>query len=193
MYRAAALTQRDGSAFANANCGCTSAAVGLDHHTAGRKLSTGADMRERNPDQEGGTDWHDMAAAWATYGETLQVRNGYEWSDAVADLRAGRMVLLSVWHEATGQTCLSGDGGYGHGMAVAPETNGTSWLTNDPWCKPGIWDWIPESDLRRGAEEFGAQVYGRDVAGPEARAIPAEIIRRIVKGLLNRRFPEEES
>jgi hypothetical protein len=141
-------------------------------------------MRDRNPDQDGGTDWYDMAAAWDTYDEHLEVRNGRYWADAVADLRAGRLVLLSVWHEDMDAVCISGDGEYGHGVAVAPEANGSSWLVSDPWCNPGKWAWVPEADIRRGAETFGAMVY--DVTGPDP---DLDLLRRVVKALMDRRRP----
>lgn len=165
MYRAAPLTQRDGSELANANCRVTGAAVGIDFHTLGAILSSGAEMRSRQSDQVGGTDSHDCAEAWATYGQELLIRDGRTFDDALADLEAGRSLQLDVWHATTGGPCLSGSGAYGHDLAIAPERNGDRWLVNDPWCSPPAWEWWPESALRAGAEKLGSQSYSAATGG----------------------------
>ena len=192
-YLADAVTQRDGSSYQNENCGCATAATAIDFHTTGGTISTGQAMRERNPDQSGGTDWYDMRDAWSTYGETLTVKNGQTWANARADLMAGRLVLLSVWHATLGGPCLSGSGQYGHGVAIAPPLNsdGARWRVGDPWCKPGSWSWWAESKIKAAAEEFGGQVYGRDAGGP--RELPEIELRRRVKELLDRWTPERPS
>lgn len=165
-YRAAPVTQRDGSSLQNSNCRMASIATGIDYQTLGRTLSTGAKMRARQSDQSGGTDSSDAKLAWATYDETLRVRDGYTFNDALADLRGGRLVHLDVWHATIGAPCcVSGSGNYGHTMAVAPEKNGTRWLVADPWCKPPKWVWVEETKLRAGAEKWGSQVYTQATAG----------------------------
>ena len=127
-YRAAPITQRDGSPLANSNCRMAAVATGIDYHTAGAITSTGAEMRTRQSDQVGGTDSGDAAEAWATYGQDLAIRDGRTWADLVVDLDAGRAVQLDVWHATAGGPCLSGSGAYGHSMAVAPERSGSRLL-----------------------------------------------------------------
>jgi hypothetical protein len=122
-------------------------------------------MRARQSDQSGGTDSGDAAEAWASYGRTLRIRDGATFSDALADLRAGRLVHLDVFAAACAGPCLSGTGNYGHTIAVAPEASGTRWLTADPWCSPARWEWWDEALLRSGAETWGGQVYTAATAG----------------------------
>lgn len=153
-YRATPVTQRDGSPFANANCRMAAIATGIDFHTTGGTLSTGAEMRSRQSDQSGGTDSGDAAEAWETYGQDLRICDGLTWADAEADLEAGRLVHLDVWHATTGGPCLSGSGAYGHTLAVAPERSGTRWLVADPWCNPPKWIWWESALLRAGAEHL---------------------------------------
>jgi hypothetical protein len=184
-YRAAPVSQRDGSALANSNCRCASIATGLDYQTLGGRTSTGSKMRSYMDDQSGGTDSGDAAQAWSRgYGQDLRVRDGYSFDDALADLRDGRLVHLDVWHSAAGGPCLSGSGGYGHSMAVAPERNGSDWLVADPWCSPGKWVWWPESKLRAGAEKWGSQVYTQAVAGVPGPIDEDELRRLMVLAAL---------
>ena len=120
-YRAVPVSQRDGSSLANTNCRMASIATGLDYESAGIQVSNGAEMRSRQSDQSGGTDSGDAAEAWASYGQTLRIRDGATWADAEHDLEAGRLVHLDVWAASAAGPCLVGDGGYGHTIAVAPE------------------------------------------------------------------------
>jgi hypothetical protein len=165
-YRAAPISQRDGSALANSNCRMAAISTGIDHHTLGAIASTGAEMRSRQDDQAGGTDSGDAAQAWRTYGQDLRVMDGHTWADLAADLEAGRAVQVDVWHAAAGGPCLSGSGAYGHTLAIAPERNGTDWLVADPWCSPARWTWWPAAQLQAGAEWWGGQVYTAATAGP---------------------------
>jgi hypothetical protein len=159
MYRAKPITQRDNSSLQYSNCRMASISTGLDFHTLGKKTSTGGKMRTYTTDQSGGTDSGDAREAWTKgYSETLVSRDGKTWADALVDLRAGHLINLDVWHETCKGPCLSGSGRYGHNMAVAPEKSGTRWLVSDPWCKPGSWQWWPESLLRAGAEEWGRRL-----------------------------------
>src|SRR5262245_54253961 len=103
MYRATPITQRDGSPLANSNCLMAAAATGLDFHTLGGKTSTGARMRDYSGDTEGGTNSDEVVRAWDRgYDEHATMRDGHPWSDVVADLEAGRLVMLQVWHATTG-------------------------------------------------------------------------------------------
>ena len=174
-YRAAPITQRDGSALASSNCRMASIATGLDYETHGAKRSTGAKMRSYTDDQSGGTDSGDAVQSWSRgYGESLRVRDGATFDDALADLHAGRLVHLDTWHASVGGPCLSGSGAYGHTMAVAPEQNGSRWLVADPWCSPGKYVWTEESRLRAGAEEWGGRVFRSTGGSPRRRLSPAE-------------------
>jgi len=165
MYRAQAISQRDGSPLANSNCRMAAIATGIDFHTRGSILSTGAEMRSRQSDQVGGTDSGDAAQAWATYGQDLVIRDGSTFDDALGDLVDGRSIQLDVWHATAQGPCVSGSGSYGHSMAIAPERNGDRWLVADPWCSPASWQWWPESLLRAGAEELGSMAYTTATGG----------------------------
>jgi hypothetical protein len=179
VYRARAVTQRDGSPLANSNCRMAAVSTGIDFHTAGSILSTGAEMRSRQNDQTGGTDSGDAALAWSTYGQELTVRDGSTFDDALADLHAGRCIQLDVWAARCEGPCLSGSGAYGHSIAIAPERNGSRWLTADPWCSPASWIWWEEALLRKGAEELGAMTYTAATGGRFWPRSERELIERM--------------
>jgi hypothetical protein len=183
IFRPAPQTQRDGSEFANANCRMVGIAVGIEYHTSGAIVSTGAEMRTRQDDQVGGTDSGDSAQAWRTYGQDLRIMDGHTFDDALADLRDGRNIQLDVWHATTGGPCLSGSGAYGHDLNVNPEQNGTKWLVCDPWCSPAKWTWWEESLLRAGAEKLGSQAYTAAVSGPGRPRTERELVRLMVQAL----------
>lgn len=176
QYRAAPVTQRDGSPLASSNCRMASIATGLDHESRGSQLSTGAAMRARQDDQSGGTDSADAAQAWGTYGRTLVIRDGATFEDALADLDAGRLVHLDVWAADCAGPCLSGSGAYGHTIAVAPERSGDRWLVADPWCNPPKWAWWDESLLRAGAESWGGMTYTAATSGPAPLPIDEAVL-----------------
>jgi hypothetical protein len=190
QYRAEPITQRDGSAFANSNCRLASIAAGLDYHTLGAQLSTGAEMRARQSDQSGGTDSGDAAEAWASYGQTLRIRDGDTWAAVLVDLEDGRLVHLDVW-AADCQTCC--DSECGHTIAIAPEKSGTRWLTSDPWCSPPKWVWWDEALLRQGAETWGGMCYSGATAGTrwtgDERALRA-LMRLAAKRLMSLYRPD---
>jgi hypothetical protein len=169
-------------------------AVGIDYHTLGDITSTGAEMRKRQDDQVGGTDSHDSAQAWLTYGQNLRIMDGSTFDDAIQDLRDGRCLQLDVWHATAQGPCLSGSGAYGHDMAVAPEFNNGKWLTCDPWCSPAKWIWWDEDLLRAGAEKLGSQSYTAAVAGPMGhtinRANIARLMRRASRDIMTRFTPD---
>jgi len=167
-----------------------SIATGIDYDTQGQTKSTGKDMRDRQPDKVGGTDSGDAVRAWESYGQKLVVRDGQSFDQALVDLKAGRLVHIDVWHATCGGPCLSGSGGYGHTMAVAPERSGTSWLVADPWCNPPKWTWWPEAKLRAGAEEWGRRVYGRVFARDATGAETA--VQEVVRELMEEFYPGHE-
>jgi hypothetical protein len=193
LYRAIAVSQRDGSALANSNCRMASIACGLDYESAGIQTSSGADMRARQSDQSGGTDSGDAAEAWASYGQTLRIRDGETFADVIDDLEDGRMVHLDVWAQACAGPCLSGSGAYGHTIAVAPERSGTRWLTSDPWCSPPKWTWWEEALLEAGAETWGGMCYTGATAGQrwtgDERALRA-LMRLAAKRLMSLYRPD---
>ena len=192
-YRAVPVSQRDGSSLANSNCRMASIATGLDYESAGIQVSNGAEMRSRQSDQSGGTDSGDAAEAWGSYGQTLRIRDGATWADAEYDLEAGRLVHLDVWAASAAGPCLSGDGGYGHTIAVAPESSGTRWLTADPWCSPGKWTWWESALLEAGAETWGGMCYTGATAGlrwtGDERALLA-LMRLAAKRLMSQYRPD---
>jgi hypothetical protein len=210
MYRSKAVTQRDGSKLANSNCRIASICSGIQFHSLGKiPAPTAGVMRTHTSDQAGGTDSADAAEAWQRgYRQSLFIRDGRTWSDAVTDLVAGRMVHIDVWH-ASAYVCRSGDGRYGHTMAIAPERSGTRWLVSDPWCLPAKWSWLEGSLLQAGAEEWGRRVYRSATGGPDwpvnEFGIFAgwpdfedfddrrwAILRRIVRELMTRYQPDGE-
>ena len=197
-YRPAFVTQRDGSSLANSNCRMASISMGLayDASPQGSKTSTGKEMRTYTDDQSGGTDSGDAKQAWDRgYDEGLRVMDGNTFDSALADLRAGRLVHLDVWH-AKAYACRSGDGTYGHTMAIAPDLNADGWVVGDPWCTDG-WHRISESKLRSAAEYWGGQVYGKaaqepdyPTGGPDPRDPRVLlIVARIVKRLMAQYHP----
>jgi hypothetical protein len=196
-YRPAFVTQRDGSSLASSNCRMASAAMGLDFETRGAKTSSGAKMRSYTDDQSGGTDSGDAKQAWDRgYDQTLTVRDGGTFDQALADLRAWRAVHLDIWAAATGQECLSGSGDYGHTVIVLPDYTADGWAVGDPWCTGG-YGRIPESKLRKGAETWGSEVYGRaaeepdyptDGPGPRDPRVLA-IVARIVRRFMSEHYP----
>jgi len=179
MYRATPITQRDGSSLANANCRMAAVSTGIDFHSKGAITSTGGEMRSRQSDQSGGTDSGDAAQAWETYGQELLVRDGQTFADLLDDLREGRCVQIDVWHASSEGPCVSGSGAYGHSMAVAPESNGSRWLTSDPWCSPGAWEWWEESLLRAGAEHLGSMAYTQATGGRFGPRNERELLERM--------------
>ena len=182
-YRADPVTQRDGSELENSNCLMAAAAVGLDYHTLGAETSTGKAMRSYSGDTSGGTNTDEIERAWKTgYQEDPTTRDGRPWSDVLADLDEGRLVMLQVWHATVGGPCLSGSGQYGHGLAVAPERDGSRWLVADPWCKPPSWKWVEEAKLKAGAVEW-ADRCSRAAGGRRLADIPREELLRIVRAL----------
>lgn len=205
IYTPTPISQRDGSALASSNCRMASIATGIDYDTKGAKRSTGKAMRSYCDDQQGGTDSSDAVQAWSRgYAETLTVRDGYTFDNALQDLAKGSAVHLDVWHAAAGGPCLSGSGAYGHTMFVLPDqhSDGERWRVADPWCSPGSWAWWPESKLRAGAEEWGRRVYGaavqesdwptggRRIGNPRGQ-LQLLIVRRIVRYLMDRHNPDQ--
>jgi hypothetical protein len=199
-YRPKFVTQRDGSALANSNCRCASIAMGLayDADPQGSKTSTGSKMRSYMDDQSGGTGSDDASQAWDRgYDESLRVRDGHTFADALADLKAGRIVHLDVWAaKMSGSPCISGSGAYGHTIAVLPDVNADGWAVGDPWCTDG-YHRIAESSLRAAAEYWGGQVYSlaADEADyPSGGPPPTDprvlaIVRRIVRRLMTQYDP----
>lgn len=193
-YRAAPVTQRDGSKLANSNCRMASISTGLDFDTLGKKKSTGARMRTFTTDQDGGTDSGDAKQAWAKgYAENLDIQDGKTWADVLADLRQFRYVHIDVWHRTVGGPCLSGTGAYGHTMVIAPDCVNNEWLVSDPWCNPPRWTRVSEAKLKAGAEEWGRRVYGAATSGPGASNDPSpEVLRHIVRRLMSRYHPGDD-
>ena len=193
VYRASPVSQRDGTTLANSNCRMASIATGIDFHTNGGTTSTGAEMRARQSDQAGGTDSGDAAEAWASYGQSLRIRDGETFDDARADLVAGRFVHLDIWAKAMAPAgCPSGTAEYGHTIAVAPEKSGTRWLVSDPWCSPPKWAWIDESLLREASETWGGMCYGEATSGRGslAEAILRALMRLAAKRLMSAYRPD---
>lgn len=196
-YRPGFVTQRDGSSLANSNCRMASIAMGLDLETLGEQTSTGKKMRSYTDDQSGGTDSGDARQAWDRgYDQSLIVKDGGTFDQALDYLREYRAVHLDVWHASVGGPCLSGSGSYGHTMIVLPDYSADGWLVGDPWCTSGF-KRVAESKLRAGAERWGSEVYGRATEEPDyptGGPSPTDprvlrIIARIVKRFMSEADP----
>jgi hypothetical protein len=196
IYRAAPVTQRDGSELQNSNCLMGAAATGLDFHTLGGKRSTAGQMRDYSGDTSGGTNTDEITRAWDRgYSETARDRDGDPWDQVLDALWGGRLVMLQVWHATVGGPCLSGSGAYGHGLAVAPEQRlddggSRQWLVSDPWCKPPKWSWVDQSRLKAGAERWVSTVL-QEVGGAvrDLRDVDPAVLRAIVRRLMRRWDP----
>lgn len=194
-YRAAPVTQRDGSPLASSNCLMATAAVGLDYETRGAKTSTGSKMRNYSGDTAGGTNTDEIEKAWKNgYNEDPITRDGHPFDDVLADLYDKRLVMLQVWHATVGGPCLSGSGAYGHGIAVAPEkrvNTHTEWLVADPWCNPPKWAWVREDKLRAGAEEWVRHSASGATGGhtSDPRGIPLARLIRAARDLMTSYYP----
>jgi len=196
-YRAAPVTQRDGSSLENSNCRYASIATGIDYHTLGKTKSTGKKMRDYSNDPSGGSWSADGVRAWENgYDMKLGVDDGETWDDAVDMLHEGRLVHLEVWSAQTGGPCCTS--ACGHVMAVAPESRQNSngdweWLVADPWCKPPKWVWWRASRLRSGAEEWADRCGFRSAQGGgprDIRDLHRERLAVIVKELMGRWTPD---
>ena len=139
------------------NCTMASAGMALDYRTAGRLRKRGGDCRHAQSDGEGGTDLYDAAEAFATFGETLTIRSGRGWSDALASLEAGYGIILQG---SGGISTGCGDYTGGHAVYVSPEHNGSGWLLGDPECSG--WCWVSSPQLEAFAERLSSSVmYAR--------------------------------
>lgn len=161
--------------------------MGLDYHTGGSKTASGGKMRTYTDDQSGGTDSGDAKQAWARgYGQALNVNDGDTFDEALRDLRNGKVVHLDTWHASLGKYgCVSGEGKYGHTVAVIPDYNSKGWLLGDPWCTKN-YKRVPESTLRSAAETWGRKVLstgGNDLpepGTPEWRLLLAILGKRLM-------------
>lgn len=142
------------------NCTMASGAMALDFHTQGKVQKWGGELRKLQGDQVGGTDIGDLKTAWSKLGYTLTDRRGKTWNDVLADLKAGRGVVLQGDYEVlTGgnscQTSFDGD----HAIYLNPETfTATGVVVGDPLCK--AFKRIPVSVLKAYFEKLGKAVYG---------------------------------
>ena len=196
VYRAKPVSQVDGSRLQYENCRMASISTGLDFHTQGKKTSTGAKMRSYSGDPAGGTNSDDAVRSWSRgYSESLVIRDGNTFDQAVRDLEAGHLIHLDVWHAASRGPCMSGSGYYGHSQAVAPERSADKWLVADPMCSPGAWMWWPEESLRRGSEEWAERVR-RGTGGniPRITTDPKLLLLmdEVARNLMSRFYPGNE-
>ncbi len=132
-------------------CNMSSGAMALDYHTAGRIQVWGGELEARQPDHVGGTDLNDLAIAWASHGETLDIRSGQGWAGVRTALAEGRAVVLHGDYDqmgaATCQSSFRGD----HAVLVLP-----GWVMGDPLCSG--FKTMPEAVLRAYAQKLSATV-----------------------------------
>lgn len=173
-YRAAHVTQKDGSALQWANCRMAVGATHLDYHTQGAETSTGAKMRSFQSDQSGGTDADDLRKAWERgYGETLVIRNGRYWRDLEADRAKGWFVEIDVWYADLPDRCQSA-ASFGHTVGVAPETRSDGfWLVSDPLCT--AYKWMDPDDIRKAAQTWGNRTVKANLDNPPIYYTTSEV------------------
>lgn len=141
----------------NNNCVMTSGAMGLDYHTGGRLQVWGGDLRHRQTDQVKGTDLNDLATAWKSYGETLDIRTGKGWSGVVAALDEGRCVILLGDSGDLPASCAQSQD-TAHAILIHPDRDATGKRRYaDPWCSPPGWKWATDAALKRYAAPLGVQ------------------------------------
>lgn len=103
VYQPRNINQLDGSRFAGSNCTMAAGATGLDRHTIGRTLCTGAKMRAHSGDTSGGTNLSQLDYAWHHgHGQDLDVRLKMAWSDFISMVNGGRGAILQVWYGTLG-------------------------------------------------------------------------------------------
>ena len=158
IYRAANVSQVDGSPLQFSNCRMAVLATHLDFHTKGKKTSTGAKMRSFQDDQIGGSDSSDARIAWERgYGEKLVIRDGQSWERLLEDRSRLWFVSLDVWYASLPER-RQANASFGHSIGVAPENNGSQWLVGDPLRRDGAWNWMESADLKQAAEDWGRRI-----------------------------------
>ena len=141
----------------NNNCLMASGAMALDYHTLGRLRVWGGDLRHRQTDQIKGTDLGDLATAWKSYGETLDIRTGKGWAGVLAALAEGRCVLLAGDSGNLDGSCAEVQD-VEHGIIVHPDRDAAGrYRYGDPWCSPPGWEWATADALKRYAAPLGLQ------------------------------------
>jgi len=115
-----------------ANCTMASGAMALDFHTLGRLQKWGGELRHApgQPDMTGGTDLHDLSAAWDYFGESLGIGSGAGWDAVVNERAKGRAIVLMGRGDVPGSGTFAGN----HCICVLPESSGGRWLQADPLC-----------------------------------------------------------
>ena len=141
----------------NNNCLMASGAMALDYHTRGRLQVWGGNLRHRQTDQVKGTDLNDLRTAWASYGETLDIRTGKGWAGVIAALAEGRCVLLAGDSGDLDGSCAEVQD-TAHGIIVHPDRDTAGhYRYGDPWCSLPGWKWATAAALRLYATPLGVQ------------------------------------
>lgn len=147
------------------NCTMASAAMALDFHTQGKVQKWGGELRKaydplgKDPD---GTNLDNVVTAWSRLGYTFTKRSGKAWADCLADLKAGRGVVLQGDYDALTATEKCQDSFNGnHAIYLNPEffDGGDTIAVADPLC--GGFHRIKVTSLKAYAEKLGRAVYGK--------------------------------
>lgn len=157
-YTGTHRTQYDGSQYANANCGPTSAANGARCSTGGRIDKGGGDIRklvarteELNPANPG---WAlaDIDLAMSRLGVPFHIETG-GWAKVATTLAGGRFIVLNGDSDQFANNTCSGAFDGDHAVGVHPNIDAQGrWLLGDPICHD--WRWEDPVVLRRYAEKL---------------------------------------
>lgn len=174
VYRAAHVSQKDGTPLQFANCRMAVGATHLDFHTNGAETSTGAAMRSYQFDQSGGTDADDLRRAWERgYGETLVIRNGRYWDALLIDRAKGWFLEVDIWYADLADRCQQ-SANFGHTIGIAPETRADGfWLVSDPLCSG--YKWMHPDAIRKAVQSWGNRVVRANLSNPPIYYTTSEV------------------
>lgn len=156
-------------------CTLEAGAMALDFHTLGKRQLWGGQLAVHCGKSYAyiaahGTSIPDVAKAWSYYGYTLINKTRHTFADMVADLKAGRGVLLQGDYDQFSYATKCQKNFYGpHGVYLNPEFGGASPNSNpefvgmtillqDPLC--GTAKFVLASELRNFAEKFARPILG---------------------------------
>lgn len=144
-------------------CTMESGAMALDYHTRGAVQVWGgqllATLHLSELQIKDGTNFDDLARAWANYGRTLDDRRGGSWQDVLRCLQEGRAVIAQGDYDQFTLATRCQDNFIGnHAVLILPEKNGGSWLVADPLCSD--FKWVPEYEINRYLTKLSVSIFG---------------------------------
>ncbi len=135
-----------------------------------------------------GTNLYNVDRAWHHWGQDLDVRNGYNWTSVISNLKSGYFVILQGdYDQFTYATRCQDSFTGGHAVILAPIFSSTgAVLMGDPLCK--TWKYVSQYELRNYAQKLARQVYGSSWVGQvfHARIKPATVTAPHYAGVVTR-------